>query len=187
MFLNKGFFMDTEGGAGGAGSSKDDANKSNQPANFDEWYGKLEDGQKKLIDGHVSGLKSAISSEREENKTLLSQVRDAQKKAEKGSEAEKQLEALGDQLESAKKRIAFAEEATKPEIGCTNIKAAFLLAQADELFRKDGSPDWDAIKKAAPELFTGKKQSKGNPGNGTDNPPDKITMNDFIRHGAKRS
>ena len=73
-------------------------------------------------------------------------------------------------LEQAEQRASFYEEAGRPEIGCSNPRAAFLVASAEGLFTKRGDPDWPAIKAAAPELF-GRKTPPGNAGTGSNAPP----------------
>ena len=67
----------------------------------------------------------------------------------------------------------------------TRKLAAFLVAQAEGLFRKDGAPDWAALQVVAPELF--RKSGQANAGAGTGTPPAaKASMNDFIRRSAGR-
>jgi len=156
------------------------------PANFEEYIGKQSDDVKALYTQHVTGLQNTVKATRDERDTLRTQLKDLLPKAEKGSELEKSLtESLG-KLELAERRAAFVEDAIKPEIGCRNPKAAFLLAQADNLFDRRGSPDWAAIKAAAPELF-GAPKVNANAGDGTDNQPPKADMNNYIRRMAGRS
>lgn len=196
--FNKMFFFKSDdgkgggagGNAGGSGTGAGNGEVGNLQAepspNFDDFYKGLEESQRKVIDGHVSGLQSALKSEREEKKDLVSQLREATGKLEKGSEAEKKLSDLTLQAEQAVKRATFVEEAIRPEIGCANPKAAFALASAEDLFKKDGNPDWDAIKKSAPELFR-KGGGRGNAGEGTGGePPAKVSMNEWIRNAAGR-
>ncbi len=201
--FKKNFFYKPEGGggsgaggnAGGSGSGGNDTgNKAGTGGNdaqnqsiatFDDFYKTLDESKRKVVDEHVTGLRTALQSERDEKKNLAAQLRDAQSKLEKGSDAERQLGELAEKAERATNRAVFVEEAIRPEVGCVNPKAAFLLAEADQLYKKSGEPDWEAIKKAAPELFRG-TSTRGNAGNGTDNPPDKISMNDFIRKAAGR-
>ena len=156
------------------------------PANFDEWIGKQPEDVKALYTQHVTGLQNTVKATRDERDALRTQLKDLLPKAEKGSELEKSLtESLG-KLELAERRAAFVEDAIKPEIGCRNPKAAFLLAQADNLFDRRGSPDWAAIKAAAPELF-GAPKVNANAGDGTDKQPPKADMNQYIRHMAGRN
>ncbi len=156
------------------------------PANFDEWIGKQPDNVKALYTQHVTGLQNTVKATREERDTLRTQLKDLLPKAEKGSELEKSLTESLSKLELAERRAAFVEDAVKPEIGCRNPKAAFLLAQADNLFDRRGSPDWAAIKAAAPELF-GAPRVDANAGDGTDNQPPKADMNNYIRRMAGRN
>ncbi len=140
---------------------------------------------KQLYTAHTTGLQNAVKATREERDGLAKQLKDLLPKAEKGSEFEKSLTETLTKLEVAERRATFVEEAVKPEIGCRNPKAAFLLAQAENLFTRSGQPDWNAIKAAAPELF-GKPGTNGNGGNGTQDPPRKVGMNDFIRRASGR-
>ena len=115
---------------------------------FDSWFGKLPPHEQEGLDTHVSALKNALESERSQRKEFSKQLRDLTAKAEKGSEAEKTLGEMSTRLEQAEQRAAFYEEAGRPEIGCSNPRAAFLVASAEGLFTKRGDPDWPAIKAA---------------------------------------
>lgn len=153
---------------------------------FESWLGSQDDSVKGLIDGHVKGLKSALDNERTQRSDLARQLREVTAKAEKGSELEAALMEVSAQLEAAERRAAFYEDAGRPEIGCSNPKAALALAQADGLFDKRGRVDWDALKAAAPELFR-PRVPQGNAGVGTGSPPPATSsMNDFIRAAARR-
>lgn len=154
---------------------------------FEAFLSAQPDEVKALIEGHTTGLKNALVSERNSNKDLAKQLKTLAEKAEKGSELEKQLSEYASKAEQAERRAGFAEAAIQPEIGCTNVKAAFLIAQADELFKRDGSPDWEAIKAAAPELFKKAGQAAGNAGTGTGSGTPKEDMNTFIRRAAGRA
>lgn len=140
---------------------------------------------KALYESHTSGLKNAVSATRKERDDLSRQVKELLKSAEKGSDLERQLNEFQGKLDSAERRASFAEDAIKPEIGCTNVKAAFAIAQADDLFTRSGSPDWEAIKRAAPELFQ-KPGTAGNAGAGTNQGQPKEDMNSIIRRMAGR-
>jgi hypothetical protein len=156
------------------------------PATWDEYLKDQPAEIQALYQNHTTGLTNTVKATRDERDALSKQLKDLLPKAEKGSELEKSLtEALG-KIEVAERRAAFAEEAIKPEVGCTNSKAAFLIAQADSLFDRRGNPDWAAIRAAAPELFQ-KKQGKANGGDGTGDEPAKTTnMNDLILRKAGR-
>jgi hypothetical protein len=153
---------------------------------FDAWFGKLPPHEQEGLDNHTAALRNALESERAERKKLSKEIRDLSGKAEKGSEAEKMAAEMTARLEQAEQRAAFYEEAGRPEIGCSNPRAAFLVASAEGLFTKRGDPDWPAIKAAAPELFGRKVAPPGNAGVGNGAPPAQASMNEFIRAASGR-
>lgn len=158
--------------------------KENLPEEtFETFLEKQDPKVKELYEKHTSGLRSALSTEREEKKTLSAQLKELLPKAEKGSELESKLTETVGKMEAAERRAAFAEEAIKPEIGCRNIKAAFALATADNLFDSRGNPDWEKLKQIAPELF-GKPGSTDGGAGGNNTPTS--SMNDLIRGLAGR-
>lgn len=181
------------GGAASADQNTADNGADTQPASeetFDTWLeAQPEETRAKvkgLYESNVSGLKSALKSERDIKGQLSTQLKELLPKAEKGSDLEKQLLEMSSKAEAAERRALFAEEAIKPEIGCRNVKVAFALATADDLFDKRGNPDWEKIKAAAPELF-GSVIANANAGVGTHNvPAAKNDMNSFIRKAARR-
>jgi len=195
--LNKLFgthvFYDADAGAGGGSADPDTKADNDQPQEetFDTWLESQPDELKKkvteLYESNVSGLKTALKSERDEKKGLSAQLKELLPKAEKGSELEKQLTEMASKAESAERRAFFAEEAIKPEIGCRNIRAAFALATAEDLFDKRGNPNWDEIKSQAPELF-GAGTANANAGVSTnkDPKPKQNDMNAFIRRSTGR-
>jgi hypothetical protein len=165
--------------------SQNATEEANQIIDFEAWLAKAEEPVQKAYAEHVTGLKSALTKERDNVTGLNNQLKAMAKKAEKGSELEQTLLDFTTKLDAAEKRADFMEDAVKPEIGCRNPKAAWVLAVADDLFTKTGSPDWRSIQLAAPELF-GKIVPKSKGGNGTDEtPPPAATMNDIIRNMAK--
>lgn len=142
---------------------------------------------KDLYESHTTGLKNSLTKAREERDNSTRLLRELQQKAEKGSDLEKQLSDAVEKAEAAERRALFAEGAITPEIRCVNVKAAYALAITDDLFKKDGSPDWESIKKAAPELFKKPGNSTGGAGDGTgeDGGP-KMSMNDILRSHRRR-
>jgi hypothetical protein len=159
---------------------------SETPVSYESWYETQSDDVRKMIDGHLTGLRNTVKATRQERDGLAEQIKELLPKAEKGSELEKSLTDISSKLEQTERRAAFAEEATKPEIGCRNPKAAYLLAVADNLFDKRGNPDWDKIKAAAPELF-GAPAVNANAGSGTGQKPPQADMNTLIRRQTGRS
>ena len=136
---------------------------------FEDWFEAQPENVKTLITEHEAGLKTALSAERDNTKSLSRQIRDLQGAAEKGSELEKQLAALQTRLTESERHASFVDGAAGA--GCSNVKAAYKLAKADpDLWRRDGSPDWEAIKDTAPEFFA-PKRIDANPGSGTDKDP----------------
>lgn len=153
---------------------------------WETWIADQTDDVQGLYNSHVEGLKNTVKATREERDTMASDLRDAAAKLDKGSEAETKLTEMAGKFDAMERRAVFAEDAIRPEIGCTNPKAAYLIAQADELFDRKGNPSWDAIKKAAPELFR-KPGTDTNAGSGTGgDPPETFDMNQAIRAKAGR-
>jgi hypothetical protein len=159
-------------------------NQTQQIADFEAWIGTQPAEVKTSFEGHIAGLKSSLKATRDENTTYKNSLQDALKKVEKGSEAEKALQDSIEKLNVAEKRANFFEDAIKPEIGCRNPKVAFAVATAENLFDGNGSPNWAALKKTAPELF-GVIIPKSKGGNGTEeDPPKPVDMNTIIRRAA---
>ena len=152
---------------------------------FDGWIDTQPDEIKALVTQHTSGLKSALDNERAERKRYAAELRDATTRAEAGSAAQAALQAITERVELAERRAAFYEDAIRPEVGCSNAKAAYLVATADNLYTRTGEPDWPQIKAEAPELFRD-RSSTANAGSGTQTPPRTQGMNEFIRQAAGR-
>jgi len=173
-----------DGGAGDGG----DQDNGGTPASWESVLETLDDSTRALYDQHVTGLRNTVQATRQERDALKARV-DAIVQGLDGQEPEaikKQLTGLQGELQTANQRASFYEEAGQAEIACRNPRAAFLVAQAENLFDSRGNPDWNAIKTAAPELF-GARVPPGNAGAGTSAPPaGKVEMNDWIRQSAGR-
>ncbi len=186
-----GMLRKSDSGAGAGGMSGDgsggqpDGETPPEVLTFETWYGKLDAQQRGLFDEHVSGLKTALATERQNRADLSKQIKDLAAKAEKGSELEKQLTDASQRLEVAERRAAFAEEASRPDVACSNVKAAYALAVAEQLFDRHGRPDWNALKITAPELFRKPTVGSADGGAGTNQGP-KLDMNTLIRRAAGR-
>ena len=178
MFTKRNVMLD-EAATGGAASA---------PATWDEYLATLPEDQRTTVQGLYTAqnqaLLNTVKATREERDTLASDLRDAAKKAEKGSKAETDLLDQANKLDEANKRVDFFAEA--PGKQCKNAKTAWALAKADNLFLKSGLPDWAAIQTSAPELFgaTPKPKGKGGAGAGTDKESTGVSINDFIRGAA---
>jgi predicted ribosome quality control (RQC) complex YloA/Tae2 family protein len=142
-------------------SEKLDENKGKSDyETFEDFLNKQDEDIKVLHEKHVHGLKSALDKEREAQKKLTDELKDLREKAEKGSELETKLTKKIDELDKAEqefektqRKLSFLEKATQGDVGCGNPNAAWAVAQANDCFDKDGNPDFDEIKKVAPELF----------------------------------
>jgi len=155
------------------------------PQDFAAWIAAQDDATKALYNDHIGGLKSALKSERDERKGLAKQVAELAKQAEAGSDAQKQLEAFGKQLETADRRTAAYEQLH--QAGVSNLKAALTLAEADEMFDRRGNVQIKELKEAYPELFRAAPTTNGNAGNGTGaGQPKGGTMNEIIRNRVGR-
>lgn len=155
------------------------------PLEFDTWIAAQPEPVKAAIESHTKGLKSALEGERNGRKQLETQLREMAGKAEKGSETQAQLTQLADTVKGETARADFYEAAHAA--GVTNLKLAYLVATADQLFDRKGSPDFAALKASYPELFAGaKRPPAGDAGAGTNKPPTGQSMNDAIRRASGR-
>lgn len=137
---------------------------------FEAWLDSQSDEIKTRFEEQTQGLRSALKSERENVRSLSAQLNELKGAAEKGSELEQQITALQVKLQESERHARFIDSANGA--GCTNAKAAYKLAKADDtLWRRDGSPDWEAIKETAPEFFQKPIKASGNPGSGTNTDP----------------
>lgn len=136
-----------------------------EPVKFDDWYGKLEDPIKDLVDDHVSGLKSALTSEREERRKLSKQLQSLSKSAEEGSDFQKQLQDTLGKLEETERKAQFLEDAHSQNV--SNLKMAWLAAREEGLIGRDGKVDFLRLREVVPEFFASKTVTPaGNAGSG---------------------
>ena len=200
LLWNKGMLFSPDDGSGGAGDgdgksdegddkdqskSKDDEGKGEAAPSYKDWFEKQPKEVQALVTENEAGLKGALTSERESRKDLETKVRDLAKDAEKGSDLEKQLTLVADDLESANSKTDFYEEAHS--VGVTNLKLAWLLVESTEDLRdRRGNVDFDAMKKSNPELFAKiapKPKGTGGEGTGSET-PSSDDMNARIRKAA---
>jgi len=174
--------------AGGGANNNDDNKNDNKDTSqsWEDFLKTLAPEAQELYNGHVAGLKSTVSNTRKERDDLASKLKKATETVEKGSEAQKQLDAISAELEEQKLRADFAEMAVKPEIGCSNPKLAWLVAKQEGYFDKKGNPDWEAIRKTAPELFIKMPKTITGGGNSGDNSNPSNSINAAIRKAAGR-
>lgn len=155
-------------------------------ATFESWLAGQDETVKGLYSSHTAGLKKALDAERSRGKDLEKELRDAAKKLETGSDAQKRLTEMANQLSEATSRAAFYEGA--PTAGVRNVAAAYKLAVADGLV-VDGKVNFDSLRTSYPELFEAdasqKSKAKGNAGDGTNNSAaGGDSVNSFIRKAA---
>jgi len=169
----------------GEGEPKPKEGEGEAAPSYKDWFAKQPKEVQALVTENEAGLKGALTSERETRKDLETKVRDLAKDAEKGSELEKQLTLVADDLESANSKTDFYEEAHS--VGVTNLKLAWLLvASTPDLVDKRGNVDFDAMKKSNPELFVKvapKPTGTGGEGTGSVTPA-AMDMNAKIRKAA---
>ena len=150
---------------------------------FESWLGNQNETVRTLIDTHVSGLKSALDSEREQRKDLAKEL----KKAAKGAsdEVQQQLTDLSSRLEMYELQVQFYEAAAAA--GISNPRLAYLAAREGGFIDERGTIRMDGLRAEYPELFK-KMTPPANAGAGTDKgaPGTEKDMNAFIRRAAGR-
>ena len=195
-FMNGLYFSPKDGGSGGNGDDpKPDGKEETQPKEdladdvlkWDAFHASLPDDAKALIEEHESGLRTALNTERDSRKTAEGDLRKVAKKLKDGSEAQTEVLRLADEVAASTKKADFYEDAHGAEV--TNLKYAYIIAEAEDLFDKKGNVDFVAMKKDYPELFTKKKAPPGGAGEGTGGglPGKKKDMNTILREAAGKT
>lgn len=183
------------GGATGSDGEGDDPKggdpegSGGTPESFDAWIKEQPKEVQELHSQHVSGLKSALQSERETRKEQEKELRKLADEAEEGSAAKQRLTKMADEQERLNRRADFYEEAHSA--GVTNLKLAYLVAEEEKLFDRRGNVNFEAMEENFPELFGGGQKQKvpkgtGGEGTGGEGPTGKKSMNTFIRKSAGR-
>lgn len=165
------------------GQTQENAGET-QVVAFDEWIAKQPETVKAAIDEHVNGLKSALDAERGQRKTLERQLRDVSKKADEGSDFQKQLLEVADKMAEADRKAEFYDAAHKA--GVTDLALAYMAATVGEMFDRHGKVNFEELKTTHPALFGTVTIPKGNPGNGNNQQPAAQGMNEYIRRAAGR-
>lgn len=119
---------------------------------FDKFLEVQGDEVKSLYETHTTGLMNTVKATRQERDDLAKELKSLAKKIDVDSEAGKQVGELQARLQAAEKKANFLELAAKQ--GVKRPSAAFAIANAENLFLEDGSPDWNKIKESVPELFS---------------------------------
>lgn len=170
------------------------------PATYEDWVKEQPEPVKALVETHISGLQSALASERTERKKLSNQLRELTEKAEKGSELETRLNELSNELETSDRRADFYEAASVAGITGPNIKLAWLAVQTDGLMEEflngrskkvDYTGLFERMKTDYQSLFTTRPAPppRGNAGNGagTQPAPAQPDFNTMIRRAAGKA
>lgn len=194
--LWNGFCYSPDDKSGGGNGDDDKAKDKDKDKGKDEdkgkslawkpWHDALPKEAQELIATRESGLKTALDSERDARKDAEKDLRAVAKDLEEGSEAQKKVLTLADDVAEGTKKADFYEDAHKA--GVSNLKLAFLVATDEGLFDKRGNANFDKLKEGFPELFGKKKIIDPNAGDGTDTLPDgqKKDMNAYIRAAGRR-
>lgn len=177
------FLDESATGGPAAAQPAEQKNEQGETLTFDGWLGKQDETVKGLLDGHTSGLKRALESERESRKDLEKQIKALAGSAQKEGELRTQLEHISAQFETLNKQVAFMEAAARENV--SNPKALFVLAVSGDHFDKKGVANFAALRNEYPEFFI-KPIPKGNAGAGAEAAPAATTMNDLIRRAAGR-
>jgi hypothetical protein len=185
-------WMDNTAAAGGNGNANTagqtaeaGAAQQQKPFTYEAWLESQDDQIREMLEGHTKGLKTALDSERESRKGYEKQLRELAKKAEAGSDAQKQLTEMADQIKTAESRADFYDAAHRE--GVTNLKLAYLVATQEDLFDKAGRVNFAEMKKSFPELFASSNGARGDAGSGTGGGQTKgQSMDEMIRGAAGR-
>lgn len=158
-----------------------------KPPTFDAVYNTLPQDQRTVLDGHISGLRTALKDERDGRKALEKQLRDLSKQAEEGSAIKTQLTAMAEEQATTAAKATFFETAHDAKV--KNLRLAWLAAIDYKLVDvRTGEADFDKLRKMTPELFEVKTPPQGNAGAGAKQTgmDSQKTMNDFIRTASGR-
>jgi hypothetical protein len=136
------------------------------PATFDAWLQKQDEHSRKLLDEHVSGLKSALGSERTEKGKLAKQLTELAKKAEDGSALKSELEKLAADNETKTRRVEFLEQAATAGVSDLKLAWAAVQSSGDDFKDRKGNIDFKALQEAHPALFGKPEAPKTPPVNG---------------------
>ncbi len=157
-----------------------------QPSeDFQVLYDGLEEGQRSLIDQHVSGLKNALTSERDAAKRLDGQLGKLRGELEGNTEALTQLDTLQGSLQSSKTKASVYEAAS--QAGVSNLRLAWLAAKEDDLISEQGEVDFEEMEKNYGALFGSASGADGHVGTGSGRKAGKgdRSMDDLIRAKAR--
>jgi hypothetical protein len=140
-----------------------DVQTQDAPADLDAYLATLPDETRTLVDklrtdwheSQVTGLKSALSKEREAASDATKALRELAKTADKETAAK--LKAQADEndarVSDLTKEAMFYREAAAAGVPADKLARAWLLCRNADYFTKRGDPDIAAMKAEIPELF----------------------------------
>lgn len=137
-----------------------------------------------LVTGNVTGLKSALESERENRKGVEAQLRTLAEQLE--GDHKEAIENMANQLDEVTLQNDFYEDAIAE--GVNNPKLAFVVAREYKLIDRKGRVNWNQMRVDFSELFgILPKGSKGGAGAGLNQEPESAqTMNTLMRKAVGR-
>ena len=149
---------------------------------YKEWMGQQTKEVQALVTGNVTGLKTALESERENRKGVESQLRTLAEQLE--GDHKEAIESLANQLDDLTLQNDFYEDAIAE--GVTNPKLAFVVAKEYKLIDHKGRVNWDKMRADFSQLFgILSKGSKGGAGAGMNEEPQSADdFNKAIRRAA---
>lgn len=151
---------------------------------YDNWMGQQTKEVQALVTGNVTGLKSALESERENRKGVESQLRTLAEQLE--GDHKEAIENMANQLDEVTLQNDFYEAAIAE--GVNNPKLAFVVVKEYQLIDRKGRVNFDKMRVDFPELFgIVPKGSKGGAGAGLNQEPESAkTMDKLMRKAAGR-
>ena len=150
------------------------------PSKFEKWMEDQPEDVKTMFEEHVTGLRSALQSERDGRKEDLKKLRELEKQAESGSELSKQLDEMTNSMKEMELRTKFVESASGAGVKANMIKAAYLTAKADGLVSED-KINFDGLKTSYPDFFGSEPQPRANAAEQNQANGGKLDMNDWVR------
>jgi len=156
-----------------------------------DWLASQPEEVHELVESHVSGLSSALKSERDRAKNFEKQIKALTAKAEEGSATRAELEKLTASLTKESHRAEFMEKAATA--GVSDLKLGWKAVQDSEFIDEAGAVDFQALKEKHPGLFRDAAKPQiptANAGSGLNTPTKKLTgnavMNQMIRSAVGR-
>jgi len=150
------------------------------PSKFEKWMEDQPEDVKTMFEEHVTGLKTALQSERDGRKDDLKKLRELEKQAETGSDLGRQLAEMTKSMKDMELRTKFIESAGVAGVKANLVKAAYLTANADGLVSED-KIDFEGLKTKYPDFFGSEPQPRANAAEQNQANGGKLDMNDWVR------